>query len=190
MKIILGSQSPRRKQLLEELGYTFEVRIKETDESYPAELKKDAIAVYIAQKKAEVLIPDIASDELLITADTIVVLDDEVLGKPSSKEDAIQMLRSLSGKTHAVISGIVIYYKGKLETDSCTTQVTFKELSDDEILHYVTHHQAMDKAGAYGIQDWIGLIGVKSIEGSYTNVVGLPTFQLQEMLGRMIGKGE
>lgn len=182
MKIILGSQSPRRKQLLEELGYTFEVRIKETDESYPSELKKEAIAIYIAQKKAEVLIPHLADDELLITADTIVVLDDEVLGKPSTKEDAVKMLGLLSGKTHSVISGIVVYYKGKMEKDACTTQVTFKELSDDEILHYITHHNAMDKAGSYGIQDWIGLIGVKSIEGSYTNVVGLPTFQLQEML--------
>lgn len=189
MKIILGSQSPRRKQLLEELGYIFEVRIKETDESYPNDFKKDTIAVYIAQKKAEVLIPHLTSDELLITADTIVVLDDEVLGKPSSKEDAMNMLRLLSGKTHSVISGIVVYYKGKMETDSCTTKVTFKELSDEEILHYITYHNAMDKAGAYGIQDWIGLIGVKSIEGSYTNVVGLPTYQIQEVLGRIIGEG-
>ena len=178
-KIILASNSPRRKELLAGLDVQFEVRVlKGIDESYPATLPTFEIAEYIAQKKAAAYRETIAADELVITADTIVVLGDEVLGKPKDAADARRMLRELSGQTHQVITGVV------LEHFSVVSNVTFKELTDDEIDYYVETYKPMDKAGAYGIQEWIGYVGVTRLEGSYFNVMGLPVQRIYEALRR------
>lgn len=178
MKIVLGSQSPRRKQLLEALGYHFEVRVKDTDESYPNHLKVEDVPVYIAQQKAKALISELNSNELLITADTIVEVENEILGKPTDAEDAKRMLLKLSNKTHRVISGVVLTTLEKQVTTAVITYVTFSELSIEMIDHYIAQYKPFDKAGSYGIQEWIGLVGVAKIEGSYTNVVGLPTSEV------------
>ena len=167
-KIILASNSPRRKELLAGLDVQFEVRVlKGIDESYPATLPTFEIAEYIAQKKASAYRETIAADELVITADTIVVLGDEVLGKPKDAADARRMLRELSGQTHQVITGVVLTTKERQEHFSVVSNVTFKELTDDEIDYYVETYKPMDKAGAYGIQEWIGYVGVTRLEGSY-----------------------
>jgi len=178
MNIILGSQSPRRKQLLEELGYEFEIRIKETDESFPNDLEVENVPVFIAQQKANALLSNLAPNELLLTADTIVAVDNEILGKPKDAAEAMSMLRKLSNKTHRVISGIVLTSLEKQISKSVTTLVTFAELKDEVISHYIENYKPFDKAGSYGIQEWIGLVGVTKIEGSYTNVVGLPTSEV------------
>ena len=162
MKIILASNSPRRKELLSGLGLEFEVRtIKDLDESYPSGLEMGEIAEYISRKKAAAY--SLAEDELLITADTSVYLDGEVLGKPSDEAEAKQMLRKLSGKTHQVITGVTLKTSFMQHTFSSTSQVTFARLTEAEINHYVAHYRPLDKAGAYGIQEWIGYIGVTSI---------------------------
>ncbi len=182
MQLVLGSKSPRRKQLLSEMGYSFEIRTKDTDESFPDDLHYELVPEYIAQLKAEALIDELANDEVLIAADTIVVLDGEVIGKPSSAENAIELLTKLSGRTHQVISGVWVGNRTKHLTQRVITSVTFVELSLDEIKQYIETHKPFDKAGSYGIQDWIGLIGVKSIKGSYNNVVGLPTVETRAMI--------
>ena len=184
-KIILASNSPRRKELLAGLDVQFEVRVlKGIDESYPATLPTSEIAEYIAQKKAAAYRETIAADELVITADTIVVLGDEVLGKPKDAADARRMLRELSGQTHQVITGVVLTTKERQEHFSVVSNVTFKELTDDEIDYYVETYKPMDKAGAYGIQEWIGYVGVTRLEGSYFNVMGLPVQRIYEALRR------
>ena len=184
-KIILASNSPRRKELLAGLDVQFEVRVlKGIDESYPATLPTAEIAEYIAQKKASAYRETIAADELVITADTIVVLGDEVLGKPKDAADAHRMLRELSGQTHQVITGVVLTTKERQEHFSVVSNVTFKELTDDEIDYYVETYKPMDKAGAYGIQEWIGYVGVTRLEGSYFNVMGLPVQRIYEALKR------
>ena len=184
-KIILASNSPRRKELLAGLDVQFEVRVlKGIDESYPATLPTAEIAEYIAQKKAAAYRETIAADELVITADTIVVLGDEVLGKPKDAVDARRMLRELSGQTHQVITGVVLTTKERQEHFSVVSNVTFKELTDDEIDYYVETYKPMDKAGAYGIQEWIGYVGVTRLEGSYFNVMGLPVQRIYEALRR------
>ena len=184
-KIILASNSPRRKELLAGLDVQFEVRVlKGIDESYPAMLPTFEIAEYIAQKKAAAYRETIAADELVITADTIVVLGDEVLGKPKDAADAHRMLRELSGQTHQVITGVVLTTKERQEHFSVVSNVTFKELTDDEIDYYVETYKPMDKAGAYGIQEWIGYVGVTRLEGSYFNVMGLPVQRIYEALRR------
>ena len=184
-KIILASNSPRRKELLAGLDVQFEVRVlKGIDESYPASLPTAEIAEYIAQKKAAAYRETIAADELVITADTIVVLGDEVLGKPKDAADAHRMLRELSGQTHQVITGVVLTTKERQEHFSVVSNVTFKELTDDEIDYYVETYKPMDKAGAYGIQEWIGYVGVTRLEGSYFNVMGLPVQRIYEALRR------
>ena len=199
MKIILASNSPRRRELLSGLGLEYEVRtISGIDESYPDGLPMEEIPIYISRKKAEAY--TLKADELLITADTIVWLDGEVLGKPAGEEEARQMLRKLSGKTHQVVTGVTLSFIGQLDnlaigqlnckivkssncqiihhSFSSVSQVTFAQLSEEEIDHYVTKYRPMDKAGAYGIQEWIGYIGVTSIQGSYFNVMGLPVQRL------------
>jgi septum formation protein len=184
-KIILASNSPRRKELLAGLDVQFEVRVlKGIDESYPATLPTAEIAEYIAQKKAAAYRETIAADELVITADTIVALGDEVLGKPKDAADAHRMLRELSGQTHQVITGVVLTTKERQEHFSVVSNVTFKELTDDEIDYYVETYKPMDKAGAYGIQEWIGYVGVTRLEGSYFNVMGLPVQRIYEALRR------
>lgn len=180
-KLILASNSPRRKELLGGLGIPFEVRVLQgIDESYPETVPTDKIAEFIATNKAKAY--DVAADEILITADTVVIVDDEILGKPADADDARQMLRKLSGKSHHVITGVSLKSYDKQKTFSVDTEVTFKTLSESEIDYYVTRYKPFDKAGAYGIQEWIGYIGVTSLRGSYFNVVGFPVQRIYDEL--------
>ena len=182
-KVILASNSPRRKELLAGIDVKFEVRvIQDIDESYPSDLPTKNIAEYISRKKAAVYQQQMAPDELIITADTIVVLGDEVMGKPHDEADARRMLRELSGQTHQVITGVTLTTIQKQVSFSVETDVTFKQLSDSEIDYYVNHYKPFDKAGAYGIQEWIGHIGVTGLQGSYFNVMGLPVQRIYEAL--------
>ena len=179
----MASNSPRRKELLAGLDVQFEVRIiPGIDESYPDTLPTMEIAEYIAQKKAKAYRETMADDELIITADTIVVLDDKVLGKPKDAEEARCMLHALSGKTHQVVTGVVLTTKELQKHFSVVSNVTFKTLSDNEIDYYVDTYKPMDKAGAYGIQEWIGYVGVTRLEGSYFNVMGLPVQRIYEAM--------
>ena len=182
--IILASKSPRRHQMLKELGLEFEIRTKEVDEVYPQELKPEEVPVYLAELKASEFTTDITDKELVITADTIVCADDWILGKPKNRTKAIEMLETLSGRSHKVISGVCLMSKEKKISFSTTTTVHFKELSKQEINYYIDNYQPFDKAGAYGIQEWIGFIGINGIEGSYFNVVGLPIQRLYEELSK------
>lgn len=189
-RIILASNSPRRRELLAGLGYTYEVRVLSgIDESYPENLQGSEVASYISRAKAEAYRATMASDELIITADTIVCLDDKVLGKPSDEAEAMAMLRSLSGRTHQVYTGVTIVTGEASSTFVSRSDVTFAELTEEEIKHYVSHYHPMDKAGAYGIQEWIGYVGVERIEGSYFNVMGLPVQRLYTELKKYLGKG-
>ncbi|MGC8865496.1 MAG: Maf family nucleotide pyrophosphatase [Bacteroidales bacterium] len=182
-RVILASRSPRRHDLLKGLNIPFEVRLKETPEDYPEGLPGQKIALMLAQRKnyafAEAELPE---NYLLITADTIVWLDNQVLNKPADAADAVSMLQTLSGKSHKVYTGVFIRSKQK-ETGFCAeSTVYFRHLNDEEINYYVTHFQPFDKAGAYGVQEWIGYVGIERIEGSYFNVMGLPTQLLYQHL--------
>ena len=183
MKLILASNSPRRRELLGGLGLDFEVRVLPgIDESHPADLQAGDIPLYISKKKADAYLSSLQADELLITADTIVWLDGEVLEKPKDEADACQMLHKLSGKTHQVFTGVCLTSTEKQVAFSCRSDVTFCQLSDEEINYYVQHYHPLDKAGAYGVQEWIGYVGVERIEGSFFNVVGLPVQRLYKAL--------
>ena len=182
-KIILASNSPRRKELLGGLGVDFEVRtLQDIDESYPDTLKGEEIPLYISAKKAEAYKASMAENEMIITADTIVYDSGEVLGKPRDREDAVRMLRQLSGHAHEVITGVSIITKSDTIQFASTSKVHFASLSDEEINFYIDVYQPFDKAGAYGIQEWIGFVGVTRIEGSYFNVMGLPIQRLYTVL--------
>ena len=182
-KIILASNSPRRRELLAGLGIDFTVKvIGGIDESWPHELKGEDIPLYISREKAAPYKPQIAPDELVITADTIVYVDGEVLGKPADKADAKRMLRLISGRWHEVITGVTLMTAEHERSFAVTTKVKFCNLTDEEINLYVESGLPMDKAGAYGIQEWIGYVGVEAIEGSYFNVVGLPVQRLYREL--------
>lgn len=181
--IILASNSPRRRELLGGLGINYEVKlIKGIDESYPDSLRGEEIPVFISKTKADAYINVMGENDLVITADTIVYVDDEVLGKPKDKDDAIMMLRKLSGRSHQVITGVTITTKSFKKSFACTTNVTFDTLSDEEIEFYIDQFKPFDKAGSYGIQEWIGYIGVNGLEGSYFNVMGLPVQRLYKEL--------
>ena len=182
MKLLLGSQSPRRKELLAGLGCTFECRTADTEETYPDSLQGEEIPIYLSRLKADALRNTLHDDELLITADTIVWHKDEVLGKPHDAEDAIRMLRSLSGETHKVITGVTLTSWQKQSSCASMTEVRFSQLTEEEINYYVKRFMPLDKAGAYGIQEWIGFIGVEHINGSYFNVMGLPVQRLYQEL--------
>ena len=174
-KVLLGSNSPRREELLSGIDIDFEVKVlPDIDESYPDNLPSEEIAEYVAALKAKAYLTSLQEDELLLTADTIVLLDGIVLGKPVDKEDAKEMLRELSGKTHRVITGVCLTSITKQISFSATSEVEFGELSNQEIEYYVENYSPMDKAGAYGVQEWIGYIAVKHINGSYYNIMGLP----------------
>ncbi len=178
-QVILASNSPRRKELLGGLGISFKVRtLQDIDESYPDTLRGEEIPIYISGKKAEAYRQTMADDELIITADTIVYDHNKVLGKPRNREEAIHMLRKLSGHAHEVITGVSIVTKEKTVQFASTSKVFFAALTDEEIAYYVDAYQPFDKAGAYGIQEWIGFVGVTRIEGSYFNVMGLPIQRL------------
>jgi len=177
---ILASKSPRRRQLLKSLGIEFEVRIKEIQEDYPETLKKEEIPVYLAKLKVQPFISKIKKNELIITADTIVWLNGKVLGKPKNKTEAVRMLNELSGNQHQVISGVCLTSKNKQSSFFSRSEVHFKQLTSEEIHYYVSKYKPFDKAGAYGIQEWIGSIGISHIEGSFYNVMGLPVQKLYE----------
>jgi len=181
--IILASNSPRRKELLAGLDLQFDVRVlQDIDESYPNDLPTLKIAEFISKKKADAYIQTMADDELVITADTVVILGDEVMGKPHDEADAKRMLGELSGQTHQVATGVTLSTKERQMSFSVVTDVTFKQLSSDEIDYYIRTYHPMDKAGAYGIQEWIGYIGVTALKGSYFNVMGLPVQRIYEAL--------
>lgn len=185
--IILASNSPRRRELLAGLGLDFKVKVLEgIDESWPEELKGEDIPLYISRRKAAPYRPLISPDELVITADTIVYMDGQVFGKPSDGSDARRMLRMLSGREHEVVTGVTFLTSRREHSFAVTTKVRFCRLSEEEIDYYVENFKPMDKAGAYGIQEWIGYVGVESIQGSYFNVVGLPVQRLYRELMNFI----
>jgi len=182
--IILASQSPRRQELLQGLNIPFEVKVIDMEESYPRELVGVDIPMYLAEKKANAYLETMDQNTLLITADTIVWHEGRVFNKPTDKTDAIAMLKSLSGKTHQVITGVCISTISKRKTFHVISEVRFASLTSPEIEYYLKNYQPYDKAGAYGVQEWIGYIGVEYIEGSYFNVMGLPIQRLYTELKR------
>ncbi|HBZ20723.1 MAG TPA: septum formation protein Maf [Bacteroidales bacterium] len=185
-RIILASRSPRRQELLRELGLTFEVVVREWPEVYPGHLKGEEIALYLASEKAVTFRPEVQDNEIVITADTIVWCDDHVLDKPVDRKDALRIIREISGNTHQVITGVSLLSSVKQTTFCSLTKVTFSELSDEEIEFYIYKCNPYDKAGAYGIQEWIGLAACTRIEGSYFNVMGLPVEQVYHELQKFI----
>ena len=180
--IILGSASPRRKQLLAELGIEFTIKTTQKEEHFPEKLEGAEIAEFLAKQKADLISGELSANYLLITADTIVMKDNELLQKPKDTDDAIRILNNLSGRSHKVISAVCIKSAKKEVVFSSITEVFFTNLSDDEINFYIERCKPFDKAGSYGIQEWIGFIGIKKIIGSYNNVVGLPTAKLYQKL--------
>jgi septum formation protein len=171
--LILASSSPRRQYLMKEAGFEFSIEKPDVEETFPDEMPVDQVAKYLAAKKAEYFRPRI-HNEIIVTADTVVVLSNKILNKPADPKEAFQMLSNLSGRTHLVITGVSIFSKEKEESFDDTTEVTFKKLSNEEIDFYVTNYKPFDKAGAYGAQDWIGMVAIEKIVGSYFNVMGLP----------------
>jgi septum formation protein len=180
--LVLASKSPRRQELLKGLDLTFEVRTKEVDESFPEHLKREEIPMFLSAKKAEAFLADLAANELLITADTVVWVENEVLNKAESREEALAMLHKLNGRSHTVYTGVTLATQAKQVTFSDSTKVTFAVLTEAELMYYVDHFKPYDKAGAYGIQEFIGYMGIVGIEGSYFNVMGLPVQKLYEEL--------
>ncbi len=181
-QLVLGSKSPRRQELLVGMGFDFEVRTKDTDEDFPDYLSLEKVPVYLAELKAMALFDELEKGEVLITSDTIVLLENEILGKPNSPENAKEMLLKLSAKSHEVITGVHLKSLEKSHSFSVSTKVFFKPLTEEMIDFYVENYKPFDKAGAYGIQEWIGFVGVERIEGSYFNVVGLPVAELWDAL--------
>jgi septum formation protein len=181
-KLILASQSPRRKELLKGLGFDFEIRTKDIEEDFPQELEASKVAGFLSAKKAAAFREEIGPDEIILTSDTVVILEGKILGKPIDEADAFNMLSALSGKSHLVTTGITFLSTEKLLTFSDTAKVFFKELSSAEIDYYISNFGPFDKAGAYGIQEWIGFVGVKKIEGSYFTVMGLPIHLVYDVL--------
>ena len=181
-KIILASGSPRRQQYCKELGLDFSIQLKEVEEIYPDDLTHHQITDFLAELKANAFENELAENEILITSDTIVWLENKALGKPKDYEEAFEMIRSMAGKTHEVITSVCIKTSLKSEVFHSITKVTFVNLTKEEIDYYITNYKPFDKAGAYGIQEWIGLIGISKIEGSYPNVVGLPVDKLYAKL--------
>lgn len=181
-KLVLGSQSPRRKAFLESLHLTFSTRSSSVEESYPADLVAEEIAIYLAELKFEALEPTLQEDELLITSDTVVWNNNTSLEKAANKDEAIRMLKALSNNKHQVITALCIGDSNKRWTSYEVTEVHFRALKEEEIEYYVDHYKPFDKAGAYGIQEWIGLVGITHITGNYPSVVGLPTALLYQGL--------
>ena len=184
--IILASNSPRRRELLAGLGLDFEVRVlPDIPEEYPQELPAKEVADFIAREKADAYRGTIGQNDLVITADTVVVVGNEILGKPKDAEDARRMLRLISGRTHQVVTGVCLLTEEKERNFSVTTDVSFRQLSEKEINYYIERYKPFDKAGAYGIQEWIGYVGVTSISGSYFNVMGLPVQRVWEEIKKL-----
>ena len=179
--LILASSSPRRQYLMKEAGFEFTIEKPDVEETFPASMPVDQVARYLASKKAEYFRPRI-KDEIVVTADTVVVLFNKILNKPADDREAIEMISELSGRTHLVITGVSIFSKEKEESFDDTTEVKFKSLSRDEIEYYVSNFKPFDKAGAYGAQDWIGMVAIEKIVGSYFNVMGLPIHKVYNHL--------
>lgn len=181
-RLVLGSKSPRRQELLAGMGFDFEVRTKDTNEDFPAAILLRDVPVFLAEMKAKSLLDELKEGEVLITSDTIVLVDDKILGKPLSPQEAKEMLQKLSAKSHEVITGVHLKSLEKSVSFAVSTTVYFKLLSTEMIDFYVENFKPFDKAGAYGIQEWIGFVGIERIEGSYYNVVGLPVSELWDAL--------
>lgn len=183
-KIILASKSPRRKQLLEQAGIAFEVITADTDESFPSGMPVEDVPVFIAKQKA-IAVAESHPKEIVLAADTIVTIDDEVIGKPKSRDEAFAILRRLSGRTHRVITGVAMVAEGRTELFNDITDVSFYPLSDEQIVFYIDKFQPYDKAGAYAIQEWIGLTGIEKINGDFYNVMGLPVSRVARALAEL-----
>lgn len=182
-QVVLASKSPRRQELLRGMGVEFSILTKETPENFPPEMPLDEVPKYLSLQKSLAFNNDeLPSDYLLITSDTVVICEGEILGKPKDREDAIRMLQLLSGKTHHVVTGVTVRSAEKTETFAVRSNVTFALLDLDEIDYYIEHCKPFDKAGAYGIQEWIGYVGISGLEGSFYNVMGLPTRKLYNVL--------
>lgn len=184
-KIILASGSPRRQQFFKDLDLDFEIRLKEIEEIFPPELKREAITNYLAELKAAAFDGELQDNEILVTSDTLVWHNEKALGKPKDSEDAFAILKSLSNATHEVITSVCFKTSTKTEVIFEITKVTFNELSDEAIAYYIENYKPFDKAGAYGIQEWIGFVGVAKIEGSYANVIGLPVDKVYQYLSNL-----
>lgn len=182
INIILASGSPRRQQFFKEMDLHYTIRLKEIEEIYPEYLQAEEITNFLAELKANAFENELKENDVLVTSDTIVWLNGKALGKPKDYDDAFQMLQQLANQTHEVITSVCLKSMDKTEVFHCVTKVTFANLSDEAIRYYLDNYQPFDKAGSYGIQDWIGLVGISKIEGSYTNVVGLPTEMLFQKL--------
>ena len=182
INIILASGSPRRQQFFKEMDLHYTIRLKEIEEIYPEHLQAEEITNFLAELKASAFENDLKENDVLVTSDTIVWLNGKALGKPKDYDDAFQMLQQLANQTHEVITSVCLKSIDKTDVFHCVTKVTFANLSDEAITYYLNNYKPFDKAGSYGIQDWIGLVGISKIEGSYTNVVGLPTEMLFQKL--------
>jgi septum formation protein len=180
-KLILASNSPRRKQLLQEAGFQFEVKVIPTDESYPEDLDPLQVAAYISEIKVAQF-TDTHEEDIILTADTVVVVDNKIMGKPKDKTEALAMIRLLSGRTHQVVTAISLKKNNDIQTISDIATVYFSDLSSEEINYYVDHYAPYDKAGSYGIQEWIGMIGISKIEGSFYTIMGLPIHRVYQLL--------
>lgn len=182
-QIILASKSPRRQELLRGMGVEFSILTKETDERFPSDMPLDEVPKYLSLQKSQAFTDEeLPADYLLITSDTVVICEGEILGKPKDREDAVRMLQLLSGKTHHVVTGVTVRSAEKTESFAVRSNVTFSQLDDEEIDYYIEHCKPYDKAGAYGIQEWIGYVGISGLEGSFYNVMGLPTRKLFQCL--------
>ena len=188
-KIVLGSQSPRRSYLLEQMGLEFEIRTQDAEEIFPEAMHPEDVPAYLARLKAKELESTIQEEEVLITADTVVIIDDKVVGKPTDAAHAFEMVKNLSNKVHKVVTGVTITDKKESISFSETTYVVFRRIADGDIKHYLHEYKPFDKAGAYGIQEWIGVIGIEKIDGCYYNVMGLPTSRLYLELNKFVNKG-
>lgn len=181
--IVLASKSPRRQELLKGIGVDFSILTKEVDESFPSKLPLIDVAPFLSLKKAKAFEDaELPENYMVITADTVVIVENEILGKPKDRDDAVRMINLLSGKVHKVVTGVTVHTKEKTKTFSVTSKVTFESLDIQEVNYYIDNYKPYDKAGAYGVQEWIGYIGVSNVEGSYYNVMGLPTQRLYKVL--------
>jgi len=188
MTLILASQSPRRQQLMEQMGYNFDVRHRAIDESYPDHLSASEIVLFLCEKKARSFQSELSNTDILLTADTIVCLGDRILEKPHTQTEALAMLSTLSGRTHHVFTGVCVATNTDREAQFCSTSVSVRPLHQKEIDYYVSHYKPYDKAGGYGIQEWFGAVAVEKIEGSFNNVMGLPTHLVYQMLSKYSDK--
>lgn len=185
-QVVLASKSPRRQELLRGMGVDFSIQTKETPETYPPEMPLEEVPLHLSLQKSMAFADDeLPADYLLITADTVVISEGEILGKPKDYDDAFRMLSQLSGKVHHVVTGVTVRSKDRRESFAARSEVTFAPLERDEIDYYITHFRPFDKAGAYGIQEWIGYVGISGLEGSFYNVMGLPTRKLFQVLKGM-----